>query len=78
MTAEAEITVQQARENPVHRTARTVLVALHAGEAALDISTNTGLPVKERADRILKAAQSGSLDPALYKVCWFLSRTFKQ
>ena len=80
MAAEAEITVQRAPEESVHRTARTVLVALHWAEAQLDIHdrANAELPVGERANRVLKAAQSGSLDPSLYKICWFLSRIFRQ
>jgi hypothetical protein len=80
MDTEADITpAVRAPEEPIHRTARTILVGLHAAEAELDIDrSNTELPVRQRADRIMKAAQSGNLRPALYKIAWFLARTFPQ
>jgi len=78
---EAEITVpQRQQENPIYRTAKTILVGLHAAEAALDIHDRSSaeLPIKSRADRILVAAQSGNLAPSIYKIAWFLAKTFHQ
>ncbi|MGB8631121.1 MAG: hypothetical protein WCD69_17335 [Xanthobacteraceae bacterium] len=80
MATEAEITVRWAPEEPVHRTARTILFGLQSAEAALDIygKHTDGMTVRQRADRILKAAQSGNLEPGLYKIAWFIERTFKR
>jgi hypothetical protein len=44
-------------------------------EADLRLGDRKGLSMKDRAESILKVAQNGQLEPRLYRLCWFVSRT---
>jgi hypothetical protein len=73
MTSLQSFRDHHARGNDSDRTA-ALASAFKSAEAFLQLDGN-GLPLRERAQRILVAAAPAGLDPRLYQLAWFVRKT---
>ena len=54
--------------------ARALAVVLGRSEQVLGLSYDSTMPLQQRIERVIRAAQSGNLDAGSYRIMWMMRK----